>query len=64
MSAHDIEFLRAEVARLRTQVQRWQAIAYVDGADVTARARAEGIAVETGRELAFRQFISEFERRP
>jgi hypothetical protein len=56
--------LEAKVQRLRLQVERWQAVAYVDGADLTARARAEGITVETGREREFCQFIREFEAKP
>ncbi len=56
----DIDALRAERDALALQVRRWQAVAFVDGADVTARARAEGITVETGREPAFRRFVKEF----
>lgn len=48
---------------LRLTLERWQDVAYVDAADVTERARREGIVVETGREPAFRTFLREFDRK-
>jgi len=63
IEAH-LDSLIAERDRYRKQAERWQAVAFIDGADVTARARAEGIAVETGREPAFREFLREFYAKP
>lgn len=56
----------ADCHRLRLQIERWQDVAYVDGADVADRARREGITTEQEGNPTdeFLQFIREFEARP
>lgn len=53
---HYISALERENDRLRVQVKRWQAVAWVDGADVYERAEQEGVPLA--------QFIREFYRKP
>lgn len=45
---------------LEKRLSWWQEVALIDGADVTALARKEGIEVKTGKEPEFKRFLRDF----